>query len=185
MNGAQHAVTTLFLTILLLRIYHGYLPNIAEILFVFGAFISSHTAKIWNIPSFSPDMDILIGNYLGVNIHRKWYFHSYILMIPVVWYANFLLTNTDNVELGSLLFGINFGWNAHIIEDWIWSRIKHNRKSIGNFQIDTSLIGMLVSLFGMGLVRPEYFYDYIIAYKVLYYTFYFGFIPSIIHFFTS
>lgn len=183
-NGAQHAITTLILTIILLKIYGGYMLSEAQVLLVLGAFISSHTAKIWNIPSFSPDMDLLIGRRLGVNIHRKWYFHSYILMIPVVWLANYYLSSGVNTMLGVFLLGINFGWNAHIIEDWLWSRIKNNRKSIGDWQITTSLIGMIVSLFGLGMVRPEYFHEYIIIYELFYYTFYLGFIPHILGFLT-
>lgn len=185
MNGSQHAITTLFITIFLLRIYGGYMPDTAKLLLVFGAFISSHTATIWGIPSFSPDMDLMIGRLLSVNIHRKWYFHSYLLMIPIVWAANYFLTRSYNVEVGSLLLGVNLGWNAHIIEDWLWSSVKNNRRYFSDWVIATSLLGVITSLFGLGLAKPEYFSDYLMVYNVLYYTVYFGFIPVVLGFFVG
>lgn len=182
MDGAQHAVTTLILSLLLLKIYDVYIPIFAKVLLVFGAFVSSHTATIWNIPSFSPDMDLLISKKLGVNIHRRWYFHSYLLMIPIVWLANYYM-ELGNITVGVFLFGLNFGWNLHIIEDWIWSVIKHNKRYFSDWVIGTSILGVIVSLTGMCLVKPEYFSEYLVIYKVLYYTLYLGFVPRIISFF--
>ena len=175
MDGKGHAITTLLVGILVGKylIAHG-VEQFLSTLFVFGAFLTCHSADVWGISAISPDADIHIGRIIGKNIHRKWYFHSFLLSLPLFWAGAYFFN--INAQLSAFLFGTAFGWNAHIVEDDIWSRLKGTRKKPFPLWVElTSLMMLGLSVLGvLATASPQY----LLLFEKLYYTVGLGFIPA-------
>lgn len=176
LNGKGHAITTLVVSVIIAKMLSGWgVSSVIGTMFVIGSFLTCHSADVWGISAISPDADLMFERKFGLRIHRKWYFHSFILSLPFMWVGTSFIS--VNNSLASLFMGMAFGWNAHIIEDDFWSRWHSHKKQPFPVWVEfTSLMTLGLAVLGiLAIAHPSIYYH---KFHSLYYVFALGFIPE-------